>query len=92
LETKISKQGDHHRIVEVDVPQEELTPRFDAAYRKYQKNIRLEGFRKGRVPLSLIKKIYGDEIQSEAIDEVVKNVFKEISTKENIQPVAPAKI
>lgn len=92
METKISKPGSYQRIIEVDLPPEELAPHFDVAYRKYQKNIRLEGFRKGKVPLSLVKKIYGKEIQSEAIEDVIKSVFKEISDRENLKPVTPAKV
>ncbi|MFQ5823976.1 MAG: trigger factor [bacterium] len=92
METKIIKQGNSQRIIEVELTQEELEPHFDALYRKYQKNIRLEGFRQGKVPLGLIKKIYGEEITNKAIDEVVQNVYKEVRDKENLKPIAPAKV
>lgn len=92
MKSNISKQGTNQRLVEVDVTEEELVPHFDTAYRKYQKRIRLQGFRKGKVPLSLIKKLYGEEIKSDTIDEVVESVFKEVSQKENLRPIAPAKL
>ncbi|NIR51680.1 trigger factor [candidate division KSB1 bacterium] len=92
MKSNITKQGNNQRVIEVDVPDEELSPHFDAAFKKYQKNIRLEGFRKGKVPLSLVKKLYGEEIKNEAIDDVVQSVFKEVSQKENLRPIAPAKL
>lgn len=92
METDITKQGNNQRVIEVEVSPEELEPYFEPFYRKYQKNIRLEGFRKGKVPLSLIKRIYGDEIRMNVLDEVVQDIFKEIRDRENLKPVAPAKL
>lgn len=92
MEAKVSKNGNFEKLVEVDVSEGELTPHFDSVYRKYQKNIKLEGFRKGKVPIGLIKKLYGDAIKGEAIEEVVQSVFREVAEKENIKPIAPAKV
>jgi trigger factor len=92
LETKITKQGNHQRVIEVEVSPEELELHFEPLYRKYQRNIRLQGFRKGKVPIGLIKKVYGDEIRKSAIDEVVEKVYKEIRDSEDLKPVAPAKL
>jgi len=92
LESKVTTRGSFERVVEVEVPEEELVPHFDEVYRRYRKGVRLEGFRKGKVPLDLIKKLYGDVIRSEAIDDVVQSVFKEVRQKEDLHPVAPAKL
>ncbi len=92
METKITKEGSTKYIVAVEVPEAELRPHFDAVYRSYQKNIKLKGFRKGKAPLGLIKKLFDEEMRGEAIDQVVQSVFKEVSAKENLRPVAPAKL
>ena len=92
MESKVTARGNFERVVEVDVPEQELTPHFEQVYRRYRKGVRLEGFRKGKVPLDLIKKLYGDVIKSEAIDDVVQSVFKEVRQKEDLHPVAPAKL
>ncbi len=92
MKSQITNQGNNEKLIEVDLTEKELAPYFDTSYRKYQKNIRLQGFRQGKVPLSLIKKLYGEEIKKEALDEVVKNVFSEVSSKEKLRPVAPAKL
>lgn len=92
MQSKITKQGNFERIVEVEVPTDELSPHFDNAFRKYQKGLKLEGFRKGKVPLGLIKKLYGDAIKGEALDDVVQSVFREVREREQLRPVAPAKL
>lgn len=92
MESKITQKGKFEKVVEVDVPEAELAPHFDSIYKKYQKNVKLQGFRKGKVPLSLIKKLYGDAMKGEAIEEVVQSVLREVRDKENLRLVAPAKL
>jgi trigger factor len=92
LESKITKQGNSQRIVEVDLSDAELQPHFEAVFEKYKKNLKIQGFRKGKVPVNLIKKLFGEEIKNEAIEEVVERVFREVRAKENLRPVAPAKL
>ncbi|RMF58782.1 MAG: hypothetical protein D6743_17245, partial [Calditrichaeota bacterium] len=92
MESRLTKQDSFTRVVEVDVPEEELAPHFDAALQKYRKTLRLEGFRKGKVPVALVKKLFGEAIKEEAIDEVVQSVFQEVIEKEDLHPVAPAKL
>lgn len=92
METKITPDGSTKRIIEVEVAEGELQPHFEKVYRAYQKNVKLKGFRKGKAPLGLIKQLYKDEIESEAVDEVVQSVFKEVVAKENLRPVAPASL
>ena len=92
MESIVTKKGNFEKVVEVDVPEAELAPHFDSIYKKYQKNVKLQGFRKGKVPLSLIKKLYGDAMKGEAIEEVVQSVLREVRDQENLRLVAPAKL
>jgi len=92
LESKVTKKGNFEKVVEVDVPEAELAPHFDSVYKKYQKNVKLQGFRKGKVPLGLIKKLYGEAMKGEAIEEVVQSVLREVRDREDLRLVAPAKL
>lgn len=55
---------------------EELQESFDEAYKKYKGQIALPGFRPGRVPLSMIKKRFGTEIEYEEINKWVQKIFE----------------
>lgn len=79
-------------MLEVEVPVEELAPYFDAIYRQYQRKVRLEGFRKGKVPVALIKKLYGKQIEAEAIDDIVNEVYQKARDEAGLRPVAAADI
>ncbi len=85
MEVNISEQGQWERIVEVSVPYEKLVPKIDEAYSKYKKTIQLEGFRKGKVPVDLIKKVYGSKIEKEAAENAMADYLEEAIAEKNVK-------
>lgn len=55
---------------------EDLASKFDKAFKKYQSQIQMPGFRPGRVPLGLVKKRFGKEIEMEEINTYVQEVYE----------------
>lgn len=55
---------------------EDLSSKFDKAFKKYQGQIQLPGFRPGRVPLGIVKKRFGKEIELEEINSYVQEVYE----------------
>src|SRR6476659_4106504 len=60
----------------VNVKKEDYLPTFEKALKSYGKKASLPGFRKGMVPTSVIKKMYGSSVLT---DEVLKTVEKELT-------------
>ncbi len=55
---------------------EDLQESFEKAYKSYKNKIALPGFRPGRVPLSLVKKRFGEEIEAEEINKWVQTAYE----------------
>ncbi|SMO58983.1 trigger factor [Gracilimonas mengyeensis] len=55
---------------------EDLQDDFNKAYKKYKDQIQLPGFRPGKVPMGLIKKRFGKDIEQEEISNIVQKVFE----------------
>lgn len=55
---------------------EDLSPKFDKAFKKYQSQIQMPGFRPGKVPLGLVKKRFGKDIEMEEINSYVQEVYE----------------
>jgi len=81
VEYRITTQPNWHRIVEFSVPAADVKPQLDEKYANALKNVRLEGFRKGKVPPGLVKKMFGKNIESEVfnlyIRQAIDTLFKE---------------
>src|SRR6478735_8330646 len=60
----------------VNLSKEDYMPSFEKSLKSYAKNANIPGFRKGMVPSSLVKKMYG---QSVFTDEVLRTVEKELN-------------
>ena len=52
---------------------EELTPHFEKAMIDYRKKVQIPGFRKGKAPIQIVKKMYGDSIEYSALEERLYN-------------------
>lgn len=61
----------------VKLSKEDYLPSFDKKLKEYSKNANIPGFRKGMVPVGMVKKMYGSSIFT---DEILKTVEKELYT------------
>lgn len=61
----------------VQLTKDDYLPSFDKAIKKYAKTATIPGFRKGMVPASMVKKMYGTSVFT---DEVLRTVEKELNT------------
>jgi trigger factor len=67
--------GDLHDKLTVKVSKEDYLPSFEKAIKDYSKKANIPGFRKGMVPVGMVKKMYGASI---FYDEVIRSVEKEL--------------
>ena len=58
-------------VLNVDLTQEDYLSKVNNALAKARKNIAMNGFRKGMVPLGLVKKMYGTGVMVEEINKAI---------------------
>ncbi len=92
MDVKVTEQDKWSRTIEVHVPYAELVPEFEKGYRKYQKKVKVQGFRPGKVPLSIIKRMYGPRIEVEVIEDIFPKIVAEAWKKENLKIVSLPKV
>lgn len=92
MKTTVSEPTSWKRVISVEVPEQEVNEAFDSKLNHYKKDMRLPGFRQGKVPSSIIRQRYGDAIKAEIIEDLIQKSYKTACEENNINPVAPAKI
>lgn len=80
------KEGLQHSI-ELELSLDELRPHFDKAYAEVQSSAQIDGFRKGKVPMNIIKQRYGKGIETDALGDVANEAFQQ-AVKDNDIKVA----
>jgi len=92
MEPTIHKQSDIRFDLEVTLTPEQLEPYRSKVFRSVQKNISLKGFRKGHVPPSVIKQMYGKGLEQEVMEEAVQGEFERHAREQNVQPVGAPQV
>ena len=92
MKATISTPETWKRILEIEIPEQDVAAAFDKKLNEYKKEMKLPGFRPGHVPPTLIKQRYGESIRAEIIDDLVQKSYKEACTENNLNPVAEAKV
>jgi trigger factor len=87
LQVSINTLSDVKQEATIELVQDELQPHFDQAYAKYRAKVELKGFRKGKAPLAMVKKLYGEAIEHEALDEIANTVYHQAMEERNIHPL-----
>lgn len=87
MEVLINSKSEVSHEIEIIVPNDELQPHFEKAYREEAKNITLPGFRRGKVPLQIIKKRFGKEIEYQVIEKLSNEFFREAIEERDIKPI-----
>ena len=73
--------------LEIEVPPEKVDTALQEAYQTLRTYVSMPGFRKGRVPLSLIKSRFQEHINSEVIREVVFPAYEDALYTKQLVPL-----
>ena len=87
MEYKINDISLTEREIEISLPFDEIKTDVETEVKKQTKNIQIAGFRKGKVPPTLIKKMYGDALEYEASEKVANHQFWEIAKENHLHPI-----
>ena len=88
MDVKINQLSDISQEIEVTLAYNEILPEIENAYKKESQKIQIDGFRKGKAPLAMIKKLYGEAIEYKATENIAKNKFWDVVDEKNLKPVS----
>ncbi|WP_299690603.1 trigger factor [uncultured Vibrio sp.] len=74
------------RRLNITVPAANIEDAVTAELRNIAKNRRFDGFRKGKVPMKMVAKMYGKAVRQDVLGEVMQRHFIEAIVKEKINP------
>ena len=87
LKATVTSPKSYLKVLEVEIPSDEISQKFDAKVIKAKKEIKLPGFRNGKVPAKTIIAKFGDSIKAEAIDEAMNEAYRTACIENEINPV-----
>ena len=92
MEINIKELTESEKEIEVTLQYDEIKKDLESEISKQTKKIQLPGFRKGKAPVALLKKIYGDALEYEASEKVASSQFWNVAKEREINPVGTPQI
>lgn len=92
METNLKEIDKCKRELELTLLYDELLPHFEKALSDYRKKATHPGFRKGKVPISIIKKLYNDSIEYYSLEDIANDKFKQYVIENKVPLIGTGKI
>jgi len=74
------------REYKVVIEAAELTNRLETILKDFQANAKINGFRPGKAPLSLLKKMHGDRAMGQVLNEAVNENTEKLFAEKSLRP------
>ena len=85
MAANVESLGALERRVSMSVAVEEIDRQVDERLKKLARNVRMPGFRPGKVPLKLVAQTYGPQVRSEVLGDAVQKAFTEVVKEANLR-------
>ncbi|MBZ5646394.1 MAG: trigger factor [Acidobacteriia bacterium] len=87
-----TKEQSCEREIAVEIPADIVKKETDATLLQFAKHARLPGFRRGKVPASVIRSRFAEDIKSEVVDKLVPKYFRQEVEKQGLTVVSQPKV
>lgn len=92
MESKINVIDESLNEIEVTLEYSEIKGEIEKEVVKKSKNVQIQGFRKGKVPMAIIKKMFGDALEYESSEKVANDNFWKLVKEQELKPVGEPKL
>jgi trigger factor len=93
LKIEQTPRDDHQVQIVAEFGSEELEPFKGKAIHRIAQEAKIPGFRPGKAPASIIRRMYGDDtIEKEAVELMIDDVYPKIIDEANIKPSGPGSL
>ncbi|MEO1084697.1 MAG: trigger factor, partial [Acidobacteriota bacterium] len=87
--TGMEEAGPHRMKLTIEVPAQAVDAEMGRVLQEFRREVRLPGFRKGKVPARLLQKRFKDEIQREVADRLLPRYWQQAQAEKDIDPLLP---
>ncbi len=86
MQVSVETTSGLERRLTVGVPAEKVDSAVEDKLQEAKKNVRLDGFRPGKVPMREVKRRFGSAVRNDVLADVMREAFIEAVEQEKLQP------
>jgi trigger factor len=88
MQIKVESLSSIKKKINFEIPAQQVSAEVDKAYAEIRKHAAIKGFRKGKVPMGLIEKHYGEKMAEDVLKSLVNDTYFKAVTDQGINPVS----
>lgn len=92
MQVSVETTGSLERKMNVKLPADKVESEVEKRINSLKGKVKIDGFRPGKVPVSLIKKRYGGQVRSEVMTELLQSSYSEALQSEKLIPAGMPEI
>jgi trigger factor len=86
MQVSVETTSSIERRMTIGVPAQEIDQAVQKRLQETARTVRLNGFRPGKVPVSVVKRRFGDSIRQEVVGEVMRDSYIKALQEQDINP------
>ncbi len=87
MKVTISELNSVKRGMEVEIPPEVVATEMEKAYETYRRGARIPGFRKGKIPLAVVKQRFGKQVEGEVLSDLIEEYARRALEEKKLEPI-----
>jgi trigger factor len=88
MQVSVENTSALERRLTVTVPGQEIQGKVETKLRELCKEVRIKGFRPGRVPMSVVKQRYGKQVRQDILNETIQMSLQQAIQDEDLRPAS----
>jgi len=87
MKFSFGNKNNAEQSISISIPAEDIQKQVKTKLNSAQRSAKIKGFRKGKAPIEVVKKMYEPEIRQDVINDSVIKKFYELVEEKNFKPV-----
>ena len=92
MKVSVAEAAGLERRMTVEIPADRIESEVDIRINKAAKTIRIDGFRKGKVPVSVVRQKFADGVRQEVLGELINETYGQALEEKKLVPAGMPKI
>ncbi len=92
MQVTVEDKSSVEKILHIEIPRADITSEIAEAYANINKNAKIKGFRKGKVPKSVLTRMFKKDVYSEVTPKLIQKSFMEALTETKLSIIGTPKM
>jgi len=84
MQVSVETTSELSRKMTVNVPETLVQEKIAQRFKTLAREVKIDGFRPGKVPAHVVKKMYGEQVRNEVLGDLINSTFPEALEEQNL--------